>query len=162
MKKHFVAALAALVVLTPQLSSKALAVPGEQAAEHPRLSPEDRAAMLDARLAALKTGLKLTAAQEKNWSSLESALRDVAKARAARIEEWREKMKHDEEQRDSLESLRERAGRLSARAEEMNKIEDAAKPLFETLDDAQKRRFGVLLRMAVLSHFGRLRHWGER
>ena len=44
-----------------------------------------------ARIAALKAGLRLTPAQEKNWSALETALRDVAKDRAARAIEWREK-----------------------------------------------------------------------
>ena len=47
-----------------------------------------------ARIAALKAGLKLTPAQEKNWPALETALREQAKARAARIAEWREKARN--------------------------------------------------------------------
>ena len=43
---------------------------------------EDRAALLDARIAALKTGLNLTLEQENNWAPLEDAIRANAKARA--------------------------------------------------------------------------------
>ena len=68
--------------------------------EHYRVSEEDRAAFTDARIAALKAGLKLTQAQEKNWPTLETAIREEAKARAARVAEWREKSKdHDGQHR---------------------------------------------------------------
>src|SRR5262245_16434024 len=50
----------------------------------PRISAEDVAAFTDARIAALKAGLKLTAEQEKNWPAVETALRDIAKQRAER------------------------------------------------------------------------------
>ena len=43
------------------------------------LSQEDRAAFTDARIAALKAGLRLTPDQEKNWPAFETALRDIAK-----------------------------------------------------------------------------------
>jgi hypothetical protein len=56
-------------------------------AHHPKFSAEDFAAFTDARIAALKAGLKLTPEQEKNWPALEAALRERAKARAARIAE---------------------------------------------------------------------------
>ena len=56
-----------------------------------RFSPEDRAAFLDARIAALKAGLELNADQEKNWPPLELAMRDLAKERAARFAAWRER-----------------------------------------------------------------------
>src|SRR5580658_1481707 len=63
----------------------------DSAQQHSRFSPEDRAAFLDARIAALKAGLELNADQEKNWAPLESAIRDLAKERAARFAAWREK-----------------------------------------------------------------------
>ena len=46
-----------------------------------RLPWEDRAAVVDARIAALKAGLKLTPDQEKNWPAYEAALRNLAKLR---------------------------------------------------------------------------------
>ena len=42
-------------------------------------TPEDRAAFLDARLAALHAGLELTADQDKLWPPVEQALRDFSK-----------------------------------------------------------------------------------
>ena len=45
------------------------------------LTTEDRAALVDARIAALRTGLRLTPDQEKNWPAVESAIRDLAKQR---------------------------------------------------------------------------------
>src|SRR5215213_6871061 len=44
-----------------------------------RPSQEDRAAFTDARIAALKAGLRLTPDQEKNWPAFETALRDIGK-----------------------------------------------------------------------------------
>jgi hypothetical protein len=51
----------------------------DSAQQHTRFSREDRAAFLDARIAALKAGLELNAEQEKNWPPLESAMRDLAR-----------------------------------------------------------------------------------
>ena len=47
-----------------------------------RMSAEDRAAFVDARIAALKAGLELTPDQAKNWPAFEQALRDMAQLRA--------------------------------------------------------------------------------
>ena len=52
--------------------------------EHMRMSPEDRAALTDARIAAVHAGLKLTPDQEKLWPPLEAAVRDFAKMRIDR------------------------------------------------------------------------------
>jgi hypothetical protein len=51
---------------------------------HTRLSPEDRTALADARIAAIHAGLKLTPDQEKLWPPVETALRDFAKMRIDR------------------------------------------------------------------------------
>src|SRR5580693_5880051 len=52
--------------------------------QHMRMSPEDRAAFADARIAAVHAGLKLSADQEKLWPPVESAVRDFAKLRIDR------------------------------------------------------------------------------
>src|SRR6478736_8103492 len=49
-----------------------------------RMNPEDRAALLDARIAAVHAGLKLNADQEKLWPPVEAAVRDFAKLRMDR------------------------------------------------------------------------------
>ena len=157
MKKHILIAATAAFLALPALSSSVLAEPREafdDAGEHhSKFSPEDFAAFADAHIAALKAGLKLTSAQEKNWPALETALREQAKARAARIAEWREKAKEPREHRSVIEGLQQGAKRLASRSAELEKLADAAKPLFDSLDDAQKGRFRVLLHIATGRHW---------
>ena len=159
MKKHVLIAATAVALVLPGLTSSVFAAAPEQASEHHQLSAEQIAAFTDARIAALKAGLKLTPAQEKNWPALETALRDIAKDRAAREVEWREKAKEHHEKRDLIEGFKLGAKHLSARSAELEKIADAAKPLYDSLDDAQKHRFGVLLHEVFKHHDYRM-HWG--
>jgi hypothetical protein len=42
--------------------------------------------------------------------------------------------------------MRDRAERMSDRAESLEKLADAAEPLYKSLDDGQKRRLMVLMR----------------
>lgn len=156
MKKHLLVAATAIALAFPSLSSGAFAEPSE----HGKFSTEDVSAFTDAKIAGLKAGLKLTSAQEKNWPALETALRDIAKARAARAAEFREKFKEHHEHRDLIEGLRFRSKILTARAGESDKLAEAAKPLYDSLDDAQKRRFGVLLHAIAKGH-GHHGHWGH-
>jgi hypothetical protein len=134
---------------------------------HMRMTPEDRAAFLDARIAAVHAGLKLNADQEKLWPPVEAAVRDFAKVRTDRANgrmNGPQNPSQDGQSEDNpVARLRDRAETMAASAEAMKKIADAADPLYKTLDDAQKRR------LAVLTHHGRLgggegwRHrWMER
>jgi len=157
MNKQILMAASAALLAWPVLSPSVLAAPPQAtedaAAGQMKFTPEDFAAFTDARIAALKAGLKLTPAQEQHWPALETALREQAKARAARIAEWREKAKEPREHRSVIEGLQERAKRLSARSTEMEKLAAAAKPLYDSLDEAQKHRFGPLLHMAIGRHW---------
>jgi hypothetical protein len=120
-----------------------------------RMSAEDRAAMADAKIAAVHAGLKLSADQEKLWPPVESAVRDLVKIRIDRAkarEAAREAAaaKPDEaKQVDPVTRLRNRAERMAVTATALKKIADAADPLYKTLDDGQKRR------LAMLTHRGR-------
>src|SRR3981081_2808293 len=103
--------------------------------EHTRMNPEDRAALTDARIAAVKAGLKLNPDQEK--------LRiDPANARINTQRDSQDAQKPD----DPVARLRERADTMAATAAAMKKIADAADPLYKTLDDGQKRRLAKLPR----------------
>lgn len=112
------------------------------------MSAEDTIAFAEARIAALKAGLQLKAEQEKHWGALESVLRDAAKTRVSNMEEWRDKPPPAFDT-DPIGALERRARNMSARAAAFEKIAAAAKPLYDSLDDAQKRRFGPLLKAAV-------------
>lgn len=156
MRKQLITLMSAAMFAAAGLSGTAFAAPPAtdqpaEASDH-GFSPEDHAAFLDARVAALKVGLKLTAAQEKSWPAFETALREVAKARADRRADMHEKWDDIHEHHNVIEGLRLRSQGLTARGAELGKLADAAKPLFDSLDDAQKHRFAVLLFHVLKPH----------
>jgi len=116
-----------------------------------RSSTENVAAFADARIAALKAGLKLTPEQEKHWPALESALRGLVKSRIDRMNARRDAPRTS----DPIARLRARADAMSTRGADLKRLADAAGPLYDSLDEAQKYRFRVLarpMRMRHLSH----------
>ena len=87
-------------------------------------------------------------------------MRDLAKQRAERFAAWKER--RDDNQGEDVEvnpidRLTRTSERLSARAADLQKLAAAAKPLYDSLDDSQKRRFAVLFR-GPMGH-GQWRHW---
>ena len=132
-----------------------------------RMSPEDRGAFTDARIAAVKAGLKLSPDQDKLWPPLESAVRDFAKLQIeranARMNTRQERTDSDRRSRrdetreadaerggrdfDPVARLRERAETMGTTAAALKRIADAADPLYKTLDEGQKRRLAILTHM---------------
>jgi zinc resistance-associated protein len=108
-----------------------------------KMSEQDRGAMTDARIAALKAGLKLTPDQEKNWPALEKALRDRATMRSDRLAA----RASADKPRDPIERLKLRAETMTQRGTTMKQVADAAAPLYGSLDEGQKRRFTMLARL---------------
>lgn len=124
----------------------------------PRMSAEDRLAFVDARIAAVKAGLKLTPDQEKMWPDVERAVRDFAKQR---IESARASADQPQQQQENpIARLRERADRMATTATALKRIADAADPLYKSLDDGQKRRLALLTRMGGHHRFGFMREGG--
>jgi LTXXQ motif family protein len=119
--------------------------------DHVRMSPEDRAAFTDARIAAVKAGLKLTPDQDKLWSPVETAVRDFAKLRMdranARMQAKQDDAKDAQQPDDPVARLRARADNMATTAAALKRIADAADPLYKTLDDGQKRRLRILTHM---------------
>src|SRR5712671_1263569 len=162
MKKVLVAGVAALAIAG---STVAYAQHYRWFHDHVRMNPEDRAAFTDARIAAVKAGLKLPPDQEKLWPPVEAAVRDFAKLRTdranARMNAQRDGSQDQQKPDDMVARLRERADNMATSAAAMKRIADAADPLYKTLDDGQKRR------LAILTHMGRFggggwRHHGDR
>jgi len=122
---------------------------------HWRPSADDIGAFTDARVAALHAGLKLTAEQEKNWPAFESAVRDMAKQRQERFAA----RANAEPPANPVERLNLMADAMSARGAALKKVADAAGPLYNSLDDAQKHRFVLLARM--LRAHGGMGEFGE-
>jgi hypothetical protein len=114
---------------------------------HMRINPEDRAAMLDARIAAVHAGLKLNADQEKLWPPVEAAVRDFAKLRIDRANARMTAIQADADKpEDPVARLRQHAEDMGATSSALKKIADAADPLYKTLDEGQKRRLAALTR----------------
>jgi zinc resistance-associated protein len=107
-----------------------------------RPSAEDVSAFTDARIAAIKAGVKLTPEQEKNWPAFETAIRDMSKARADRMAA----RGNEQPPADMVEGLRRRADALGTAAAGLKKLADAEEPLYKSLDDAQRHRFQILAR----------------
>ena len=108
-----------------------------------RPNAADITAFGDARIAALKAGLQLTAEQEKNWPAVETAMRDLAKQRADRFAS----RANAERPKDPVERLMRHAESMERRGAALKKLADAAGPLYQSLNEDQKHRFTLLARM---------------
>lgn len=107
-----------------------------------RFSPEDMSAFVDAQIAAVHAGLKLSADQEKLWPPVETAVRGLATLHLSHMQAMRQNQGAMAGDRVAL--IRTMADRLSQGADALRKLADAAAPLYATLDEAQKRRLQVL------------------
>lgn len=110
---------------------------------------DDRGAFIDARIAAVKAGLRLTPEQEKNWPAVEAAVRDLIKLREDQRATRRERF----DERDPVARMRSGADSLAAMADGIKRVADAADPLYKSLDDAQKRRLALLGRAGMRDRF---------
>src|SRR5260370_7838063 len=159
MKKFAIAGIAALAIAG---STAVYAQHRPWSHEHMRMSPEDRAAFTDARIAAVKAGLKLTPDQEKLWPPVEAAVRDFAKLRIdranARMNAQRDGSQDQQKPDDMVASLRERADTMATSAVAIKRIADAAHPLYKTQHAAQKRPLPLLPHLAPPSPPDRSRH----
>jgi LTXXQ motif family protein len=148
MKRIIVAVLIAGSLFAPVF---ALAAEGDQPAsraDRMQRWAADRETMLDAKLAGMKAGLGLTADQEKLWSPFESAVKDADKSRMDAMGEMM-RMRAQGEHMSPIDHLEAMADRLSQGATNVKKIADAAKPLYDSLDESQKHKFGMLGRMLM-------------
>jgi hypothetical protein len=110
-----------------------------------RFSPEDMSAFMDAHIAALRAGLKLSAEQERLWPPVEGAIRNLANLHLTHMQAMRQTRAMMAS--DPVGLLRGMADHMSQGADAMRKLADAAAPLYSTLDEGQKRRLQVLVRM---------------
>jgi hypothetical protein len=148
MKRTVLAVLVAGFISAPVF---ALAAEGDQQtsrAERMQQWAADRETMLDAKLAGMKAGLGLTADQEKLWSPFESAVRDADRSRVGAMRQMMQ-MREQGERTSPIDHLEAMADRLSQSATNIKKIADAAKPLYDSLNESQKHNFGMLGRMLI-------------
>lgn len=96
---------------------------------------------VEARLAYLKTALKITDAQQAQWDAFADTLRKQAKGMDERIKARRSQMA--EGRRDArptaIERLERRQARLAAASARLNEMLTAAKPLYAALTPEQQK-----------------------
>lgn len=101
----------------------------------------DAAAVLSARLAALKTVLELTPEQESLWEPVEASIRQIAADSAKRNAE----RQVAEPPMDFLDVLDRMADAEAVRATDLKSFVTAARPLVAALSEEQKRRAPAFL-----------------
>ena len=137
MKRTLLVALFVGFISAPVL---AVAAEGDQQASRAERMQQwaaDRETMLDAKLAGMKAGLGLTADQEKLWSPFESAVKDADKSRLDAMGQMM-RMRAEGESMSPIDHLDAMADRLSQGAANIKKIADAAKPLYDFLDEVSE------------------------
>jgi hypothetical protein len=149
-------ALAAAAIIAISLFGGGTFAAAQEAQQNSRLSPEDRAAFLDAHIAGFKAALELNADQEKNWPALGTAIREVAEEHS---EYFAQSQEHkDTQDANPIDGLTRDSKHFSVRAAELEKLAAAAKPLYDSLDDSQKHRFAMLFRVGGDPRWGH--GWG--
>ena len=108
-----------------------------------RPSADDLKAFTDARIAALRAGLQLTPEQEKNWPPFEQAVRDLAKLRVERMQA-REAGGEQQPSTNPFDRLQHRADAMTQLSAALKGVANAGEPLYQSLNDAQKRLFTFL------------------
>lgn len=98
---------------------------------------------IEAQLKGLKSSLRLTADQEKDWGPFESAVKDAQEARLAALQ------KEQSGNLSPMDRNAAQADRLAQSQANLEKVIDAAKPLYASLDNKQKHTFIELGRKLV-------------
>lgn len=147
--------IVALVAATALASAPALAQqqPAPQAQDAPRAAAPapiaqaqpDPQALLDARVAALRAGLRLSGEQETLFEPVEQAMRDAHAARAER--EAQAGVVETEPALDFMTRMERRTALAAARTQEQVQLVEALRPLWDDLDEGQRATLPALLGM---------------
>jgi LTXXQ motif family protein len=129
--------------------------PNAPAASQDRGQPERRGPsqdefnrLIDARIAAIEAGLKLTSDQEKLWTPVENAIRTSASERFSRFEQF--SANRDQRQSmDFMQRLERRSTMMTEGAQRSATVTTALRPLWDTFSEDQKRIAPRLLREVV-------------
>jgi hypothetical protein len=122
-----------------------------------RLNAADRNTLTDMRVDLVKAALQLTPEQEKLWPPVESAIRQGADDRKARIAKVQETVGKRVDQnsvesmrnRDPIAFLQRRSEALAQRSADLDKLAEAWQPLYKTLSPEQRKRMGALATLVL-------------
>jgi len=132
----------------------------DQHAKRPFRLPSER---VEARLAYVQTALKITDAQKPQWENFAATMRRQAFEADKRIQERRTKMadRSTRERPNTIERLEKRQQMMAARAQRLNELIAAGKPLYAALNPDQKQIADGLLSPRH-GRGGHSRHHGMR
>ncbi len=149
MRKSLLSVLIATTVLAgaaaPSLVYAQATAPNAATQAQPRQErhrplPSER---IDARLAYLKTALKITPQQEPQWNALAEVLRQQARARDADVQQMRARRdtaaQNPQQQPSAIDRLEQRQQRLAKASAQLDDVVKAARPLYAAFSPDQKR-----------------------
>jgi hypothetical protein len=128
-----------VAVLSPAVfaQTQAPAAAPEVRRERPMHLPGER---VDARLAYMKTALKITPAQESQWAAVEAVVRKQAAAMDAQVQQRRAQPRDANAPRpDAIARLEQRQQMMTRAAAGLEELLTAAKPLYATFSPDQKK-----------------------
>jgi LTXXQ motif family protein len=137
------AAAAAAAALSASAFTVTAVAQSDQQPTHAELVQRWAEAGIETQLKGMKTSLRLTADQEKDWPPFEDAVKAAEKARVLALQ------KEQESGLSPMDRLTAKADRVAQGQANLENIVEAAKPLYVSLDDAQKHKFIALGRMLV-------------
>jgi len=114
--------------------------PDAAQSQRARPLPSER---IEARLAYAKTALNITPAQESQWNALAAVLRRHATALDQQVAQRRSANR--DQPVSAIERLTRRQAMMAEAATRMNEVLEAAKPLYASFDDDQKKEADALL-----------------
>lgn len=140
-----ITASVAVAQTTPNAGPAVAYGPAHRLAERPFTRPTER---VEARLAYLKTALKITDAQQSQWNAFADLVRKNAQDREQRFKSWRadQSKRHERQRPNAIERL-ERAQSVHAEAvARINQTLAVAKPLYAVLSPEQQKVADVVLK----------------
>jgi len=121
----------------------AVAAQSDQPPTHAELAQHWADAAIDAQLKSMKSTLRLTADQEKDWTSFETVAKEAETSRFIALQ------KEQSSNLTPMDRLTAKAERLAQSKASLQKMVEAARPLYASLNETQKRTFISLGRMLV-------------
>jgi hypothetical protein len=126
-----------------ELGSGAIITEGVNPAYHRSLQK----ALMDQRMAFVRTGLQLTPDQAKYWPAVEEAMHARAQTQYTQMSALADQLVREV---DPIALYREQAGAMAQRSADMKRLVDAWEPLSRSLAPDQKERMRVLASAGVM------------
>lgn len=152
MRKTIISGVILAGLAAPSLALAQAAAPTPPAPQQHMARPEHHrplpGQLIDARLAFLKTALKITPGQEQQWNAFATVMRQQAREMDTKIEQMRQAHQNrapNAARPDVIARLQHRQEFLAAAAARTNALLTAAKPLYASFSPQQKQMADELL-----------------